>query len=48
VAEVETAGSHKKVPDTRDTKGSQDPTGRALAKISNKREIEPVETISSG
>jgi hypothetical protein len=30
------------------TTGSQDPTGRTLAEIPNKGEIEPVETISSG
>jgi len=41
-------GSHRKVPDTRDPRGSQDPTGRTLAEIPNKGEIELVETISSG
>jgi hypothetical protein len=31
-----------------DPRGFQDPTGRTLAEISNKGEIGPVETISSG
>ena len=41
-------GSHQKVPNAREARGSQDPTGLTLAKIPNKGEIEPVETISSG
>ena len=43
-----TGSSHYKVPDARDPRGSQDPTGRTLAEIPNKQEIEPVEIISSG
>jgi hypothetical protein len=43
-----TEGSHKKVPDAREARGSQDPTGMTLAEIPNKGEREPVETISSG
>ena len=39
--------SHQEVPDTRDPRGFQDPTGITLAKIPNKGEIEPVESISS-
>jgi hypothetical protein len=31
-----------------EAKGSQDPRRMTLAKIANKGEIEPVETISSG
>ena len=38
----------RKSPDTRDSRGSQDPTERALAEIPNKGEIKPLETISSG
>jgi hypothetical protein len=40
-------GSHKKFPDARDQRGSQNPTEMTLGKISNKGEREPVETISS-
>ena len=40
-------GSHEKVPDARDPRGSQNPTGRTLAKIPNKEEIEPIVTISN-
>ena len=36
------------VPDTRKAKSSQDPTRMTLAKIPNKGEREPVETISRG
>jgi len=43
----ELGGSHKKVPDARKARGSQDPTEMRLAEISNKGEREPVETISS-
>ena len=42
-----TEHSHKKVPDARDPRSSQDPTEKTLAEIPNKGEIEPVETISS-
>jgi hypothetical protein len=32
----------------RDPEGSHDPTGMTLSKIPNKREREPVDTISGG
>ena len=38
----------EKVPDAMDPSVFQDPTGRTLAKIPNKGEREPVETISNG
>ena len=40
-------GNHK-VPDARKARGSQDPRGMGLAEMSNRREGEPVETISRG
>jgi hypothetical protein len=46
--EWRTGVSHQKVPDAREARGSQDTTKRTLAKISNRGEIESVETISSG
>jgi len=33
---------------SKDPRGSQDPTGMTLAKVPNKGERDPVETISSG
>jgi hypothetical protein len=42
-----TGYSHYKVLEAREVRGSQDPTEITLAKISNKGEIEPVETTSS-
>jgi hypothetical protein len=39
-------GSHQKVPATRKARGSQDPKGMRLVEMPNKREGEPVETIS--
>jgi hypothetical protein len=42
-----TWSSHKKVPDARKARGSQEPTGMALPKIPNKGEIESAETIST-
>jgi hypothetical protein len=38
--------SHQQVPDARKARGPQDPTEMRLAKIPNKREGEPIETIS--
>ena len=43
-----TGGSQQKVPDARKTRGSQDPTGVALAEITNEAKRETAETISSG
>jgi hypothetical protein len=43
-----TGGSHWKVPHAKEPRLSQYPTGRTLAKMPNKGEIEPEETISSG
>jgi hypothetical protein len=43
-----TEGRHQKVPDARKARGSQYLIGMTLAEISNKGEIEPVETISRG
>jgi hypothetical protein len=40
--------SQQKVPDVRKATGSQDTTGMTLAEISNKRQREPVETLSKG
>jgi hypothetical protein len=48
VGDVELGGGHKKVPDDRKARGSQDSTGTTLAEISNKGKREPVETISKG
>jgi hypothetical protein len=33
----ELGGSHQQVPDAREVRGSQDPTGMRLAEIPNKR-----------
>ena len=41
-----TQSSHLTVPDARKARGSQYPTGLALAERPNRREREPVETIS--
>ena len=41
-------GSHKKVPDARKARGSQDPIRMTLVEITNKEEREPVEIISRG
>lgn len=41
-------GNHQQVPEARKVRGSQDPTGVTLAEMLNKREGEPVETISRG
>jgi hypothetical protein len=38
-------GTGQKVPDARKGRGSQEPTGMALADIPNKDEGEPVETL---
>ena len=43
-----TRGSHQKVPDGRDPRYSQDPTGMILATIPNKGERELVENTSRG
>lgn len=43
-----TGGSHKKVPDARKARGSQNLTGLTLAEIPNKGAREPVETICRG
>jgi hypothetical protein len=40
-------GSHYRVPNPREMRGSQDPTRMPLAEIPNKRATEPVEIISS-
>jgi hypothetical protein len=40
-------GNHYRVPDHREVRGSQDPTGMTLAEIPNKGMTEPVEVISS-
>jgi hypothetical protein len=42
-----TEHNHKKVPDARDPRSSQDSTEKTLTEIPNKGETEPVETISS-
>ena len=42
-----TEGSHKKVSDAREARGSQDPMVMISAEIPNKGEIELVEVISS-
>ena len=43
-----TGVSHEKAPDSKEARHSQDPKWMTLAKIPNKGEVEPVETISSG
>jgi hypothetical protein len=45
---IESPRLGEKVPDARRAKGSQDPMGMTLAKIPNKGDREPVETISRG
>jgi hypothetical protein len=43
-----TGSSHQQVPDSRKTRGSQDPMGMRFAEMPNTGEGEPVETISIG
>ena len=43
-----TGGCKQKVPDTRKARASQDPMEVKLAEVPNKRESEPVKTISGG
>jgi len=40
-------GSHEKVPDVKEARGSQDPNGMILADAPNKGEIQPLETTPS-
>jgi hypothetical protein len=42
----ENRGSHQKVPDARKARGPKNSAEITLSEISNKREGEPVETIS--
>jgi hypothetical protein len=48
VGDGELGVATRKVPDAKKARGSQDPTGMALAEIPNKGERQPVETISRG
>jgi hypothetical protein len=43
-----TGGCHQKIPDAMKARGSQDSMGMILAKLSNKWERVPVETICRG
>jgi hypothetical protein len=44
----ETGNNNQKVPDAREARASQDPTGMTLAEILHRGEGEPVETIFRG